>query len=128
MSRENEREGNYLSNDDQILEDNNKDEEESRMNRRAFGESAIGDENVSRSPQDTAVKTTAVKVEKLQSMMRSKHDMCAYCMLCVGFKLDLQILTLVGVNLPDYHRCPIQFMQGIMSGNKKVSPKLTACI
>ena len=43
MPRGTEREGNYLSDDDQILEDNYEDEEKARMNRRAFGGSAIGD-------------------------------------------------------------------------------------
>lgn len=129
LPRTTEREANYISEDDHVLEDNYEEDEKEQVNLRAPSGPEIYAQDTDRSFLVAATRTTAVRVKKLQSMMRSKHDM--YHVLHAMrkfFVLYLQIFVVVGINLPDYQHCPIQFMRDIMSGNKKVGFGLMAFI
>ena len=141
LSRRIEREQNELLDDDQILGDNYEEDEKAEdmgkdvsasakqiklsENWQTFNESAARDQNVDDSFQEAIRKATAVRVEKLQSMMRSKHDMYHVLHAMRKFKLWSLNLSIVGIHLPDYQHCPIHFMRDIMSGHKKVSLNLS---
>ena len=84
-----------------------------------------GDDNYHEAIQ----KAMSVRIERLQTMMRSKTDM--YQVLHSMRKLSFIFIiafALVGLLLPSYQHWSIKFMRDIMSGDKKVGSRFLICL